>query len=178
MKLIESVHESVWYMSSEEDMDSDSYESERLLRRQHTAKTKELHYTRRYLHNLLQHEGRLFVLLMVIFISLLLVDNTVIHPLYSQASPFITLQTTTRMDNTLSSFGSNRLTHNKLLFVLVDGMSYSHSIHNSELSALLLHPQFHNNSKQFKLKAQAPTVSVPNWATLLSVSTPFYRHMY
>lgn len=58
----------------------------------------------------------------------------------------------------------------KLVFIIVDGLRFDAMQQNSDLRAFLEH--IHADSLIYKLRAQTPTLSHPNWITLLSGASP------
>lgn len=60
----------------------------------------------------------------------------------------------------------------KALVVVLDGMRYDYLNVNSEMSQFLNSPEIAPHAKVFKMHAQLPSMSVPNWVTILTGAPP------
>jgi hypothetical protein len=63
----------------------------------------------------------------------------------------------------------------RLIFIVIDGMRFDAIFNNPELNSLLTQPNFAQNSAIYKLNTQLPTISIPNWITLLSGVSPAFH---
>lgn len=65
-----------------------------------------------------------------------------------------------------------RVSGKRVVMVILDGMRFDHMDRNAEFSELLQENWFRKDAKVLKMKGQLPSMSVPNWLTLVSGSPP------
>jgi hypothetical protein len=61
---------------------------------------------------------------------------------------------------------------NRVLFIVLDGLRYDMTTANAELNEFLNDPEIANNSLLLQMSAQLPSMSVPNWVTLITGAPP------
>lgn len=62
--------------------------------------------------------------------------------------------------------------HNKVLVVVLDGLRYDYTNINNAMREFLNSPSVMPHSKLLKVRAQLPSMSVPNWMTILTGAPP------
>ncbi|KAJ5070952.1 ectonucleotide pyrophosphatase/phosphodiesterase family member 5 [Anaeramoeba ignava] len=75
--------------------------------------------------------------------------------------------------NPESTIGKTRLhSENKVVVVIFDGVRWDYMQTNKELMALLQNNSFVQDSKMFRMETSLPSMSVPNWLTIITGSQP------
>eukprot|EP00727_Mastigamoeba_balamuthi_P014662 m51a1_g9821 hypothetical protein (2448) ;mRNA; f:1895526-1905660 len=70
-------------------------------------------------------------------------------------------------------FGAQRQRgSHRVVLVVVDGLRYDFIDRNDDLRALISDPQWISDAKLFHMRAQLPSMSVPNWITLVTGTRP------
>lgn len=64
------------------------------------------------------------------------------------------------------------ISKHKVVYVIVDGLRYDYLWKNPKLRALVTRPDFAEDSRAWKIYASTPTISVPNWASLVTGVPP------
>jgi predicted AlkP superfamily pyrophosphatase or phosphodiesterase len=62
--------------------------------------------------------------------------------------------------------------HPKVIIVVLDGLRYDYTKINEDMDEFLESADVQPHSKLFKIRAQLPSMSVPNWMTILSGAPP------
>eukprot|EP01114_Cavostelium_apophysatum_P021771 TRINITY_DN7681_c0_g1_i1.p1 TRINITY_DN7681_c0_g1~~TRINITY_DN7681_c0_g1_i1.p1 ORF type:complete len:699 (-),score=91.17 TRINITY_DN7681_c0_g1_i1:281-2377(-) len=73
------------------------------------------------------------------------------------------------------SFGSERLRNDRIesvVVVVIDGLRFDYVERHPEFRGFLTQPSFKQDSKYVKLRCQLPTISLPNWNTLVTSVPP------
>eukprot|EP00698_Gefionella_okellyi_P025386 TRINITY_DN9268_c0_g1_i1.p1 TRINITY_DN9268_c0_g1~~TRINITY_DN9268_c0_g1_i1.p1 ORF type:complete len:594 (-),score=147.85 TRINITY_DN9268_c0_g1_i1:88-1869(-) len=132
---------------------------------------------RRYMHNVWQGQRKFFIATCLLLV-LLVVGNTITefaHIITYQNSFFTstTLNSIHQQSTVTSSFGAARTQNDtKVLLVILDGLRYDYLYRNPDMAALLSSTAFAEDSRVYHMQAQLPSMSVPNWLTLLTGAPP------
>jgi hypothetical protein len=71
------------------------------------------------------------------------------------------------------SFGTERLhKNNKVLLIVLDGLRWDYTSKNPVMSGLVNDPEYSVHSKLYKISAKLPSMSVPNWLSILTGAPP------
>jgi hypothetical protein len=70
------------------------------------------------------------------------------------------------------SYRNHSLSDRKVLFVVLDGLRYDSLVNNVNFSSLMSSSWFRQDAKMWKMTNSVPTMSFPNWVTLLTGAPP------
>jgi hypothetical protein len=76
------------------------------------------------------------------------------------------------LNHTRSYYGDAVTTNTRVVVIVIDGLRYDHLTRNRELNTLLSRAWFRDDSVVLRMRAQLPSMSVPNWVTLVTGAPP------
>ena len=97
----------------------------------------------------------------------------------SQNSPILSQKTIEKLNDpsrlSYFSFPSGELAQIRIVLFVLDGLRYDAFRTEPSFSSLLSDPLIHPNSQLLKFECQLPSISIPNWLTLLTGVSPTFH---